>query len=146
MEEALKYFEEAMREVAEHLEKGSSSVFCIEPLTRAQTNVLNRFDEVRKILEKVNSPYVSSMLDLHNTEDESEDIRTLILKNRDVIRHVHVNAMDGGCPAADEFNFAAKEALTEIGYEGWVSLEVFSPGWRPAMDSYSKYLVEVFGK
>lgn len=146
VEEALKYFEEGIFETARHLEKGSASVLCIEPLTKAQTNVINSFAEARRIVEKVNSPCVSSMLDLHNTADETENITTLIFSNRDIIKHFHVNGMDGGCPHSDKLSFDAKKALVEIGYEGWVSLEVFSSGWKSALDAYSKYLREVFGK
>jgi D-psicose/D-tagatose/L-ribulose 3-epimerase len=42
------------------------------------------------------------------------------------IRHVHLNEMDGRHPGTGTYDFGlVLRTLREVGYTGWVSLEVF---------------------
>ena len=66
------------------------------------------------------------MFDTHNAVNESEPHDTLIRKYARYLRHVHVNEMDGRHPGTGSYDFGlVLRALREIGYGGWVSLEVF---------------------
>ncbi len=66
------------------------------------------------------------MFDTHNAIDESEPHPTLIDRHFDVIRHVHVNEMDGRHPGTGTYNFKpVLAALRKRNYTGWVSLEAF---------------------
>ena len=66
------------------------------------------------------------MFDTHNAVDEAEPHSALIKKFFDVIRHVHVNEMDGRYPGTSDYDFGTLlHTLQELNYQGWVSLEVF---------------------
>ena len=66
------------------------------------------------------------MFDVHNAIDEVEPHAVLIDRYFDLIRHVHVNELDGRhCGAADYDYKPIFEALRRRGYAGWISLEAF---------------------
>ena len=71
------------------------------------------------------------MFDTHNAVDEKEPHATLVDRHFDLIRHVHVNEMDGRHPGTGSYDFKPiLEVLRRRGYAGWISLEAFdfSPG------------------
>ena len=73
------------------------------------------------------------MLDFHNTLDETEPMEDLVRKYFDNIEHVHFQNMDGTVVTTDAIPqkfIPVFEALKELGYEKWISLEVFdyTPG------------------
>jgi sugar phosphate isomerase/epimerase len=71
------------------------------------------------------------MFDTHNAVDEKEAHATLVDRYFDLIRHVHINEMDGRHPGAGNYDFKPLfEVLRRRGYAGWVSLEAFdfTPG------------------
>ena len=52
----------------------------------------------------------------------------------DVIRHVHVNEMDGGHPGTGDYDFRpVLQTLRRLCYRGWVSLEAFN--FKPGADT-----------
>ncbi len=65
-------------------------------------------------------------------------------KHFDVIKHVHVNEMDGRCyPGTGDYDFGALlRRLEELNYKDWVSLEVFDfkPSAREIAQSSYNYL------
>jgi len=69
------------------------------------------------------------MFDVHNAIDETEPHAALVDRYFDVIRHVHVNELDGrhcGAPTASPYDFKPVfEVLARRGYTGWISLEAF---------------------
>jgi sugar phosphate isomerase/epimerase len=66
------------------------------------------------------------MFDSHNAINEREPHAVLVNRHFDLIRHVHVNELDGRHPGTGSYDFAAVFAVLERrAYRGWVSLEVF---------------------
>ena len=66
-----------------------------------------------------------------NAVDETEPHETLVDQYFDLIRHVHVNEMDGRHCGAGNYDFKPLLAtLQRRNYQGWVSLEAFdfTPG------------------
>jgi len=105
----------------------------IEPLDHTQTDVVNTLAEALEVVKAVNSPAIQTMFDFHNTADEKEPFDVLIRKYFPYIKHVHVQEMDGtylGTGNAVHDYVPAFRTLKELGYSGWVSLEVFdfTPG------------------
>jgi D-psicose/D-tagatose/L-ribulose 3-epimerase len=77
-------------------------------------------------VQEINNPAVRTMFDSHNAEDESEPHGALIEKYFDLIKHVHVNEMDGGHPGTGNYDFVSVfRALIKMKYQRWVSLESF---------------------
>jgi sugar phosphate isomerase/epimerase len=88
--------------------------------------VVNTLAEAASIVRQIGSPAIQTMFDTHNAVDEIEPHASLIEKYFDVIRHVHVNEMDGKHPGMGAYDFKPLlTALERLGYKGWVSLEAF---------------------
>jgi len=67
------------------------------------------------------------MFDSHNTEDETEPHDVLIERYFDIIRHVHVNEMNGHHPGTGDYDFVRIfRALQHLNYTGFISLEAFN--------------------
>ena len=98
----------------------------VEALPIGQANVVNTLGEAAAIVRQIGSPAIQTMFDTHNAVDEVEPHAALIEKYFDVIRHVHVNEMDGRHPGKGDYDFKpVLQALKRLGYRGWVSLEAF---------------------
>lgn len=115
----------------------------VEALPIGQCNVVTTLDEAASIVREIDSPGIRTMFDTHNAVDEVEPHATLVDRHFDVIRHVHVNEMDGRQPGTGDYDF--KPVLTTLkrrGYDGWVSLEVFDfkPGPVEIVTSSLRYL------
>ena len=98
----------------------------VEALPKSQSDVVQSLEEAAAIVEEIGSPAIQTMFDVHNAEDETVPHGELLEKYLPVIRHVHVNEMDGRYPGTGNYDFAALlRKLSELDYRGWVSLEVF---------------------
>ena len=130
--EAKKYFAEGLARVADHARDRNVMVL-VEHLDHSQSDVVNTLAEARELVDTVGHPAIRMMFDFHNTADETEPLALLIQRFYDGIEHVHVQEMDGrhlgtGRSATDFVD--AFQMLKDLGYNRWVSLEVFdfSPG------------------
>jgi sugar phosphate isomerase/epimerase len=123
--EALRNFKEGMADVAPHaLARGVTLL--VEALSPSQTDVVTSLAEAVSIVEEIGSPAVQTMFDVHNAVDETEPHTVLIERYFSHIKHVHVNEMDGREPGMGDYNFLnLLRKLTELKYDGWVSLEAF---------------------
>ncbi len=98
-----------------------------EALPASVTDILNTLAEVEALLARANNPGLSGMFDFHNVADESEPWERLLERHWPIISHVHLNTLDGGWPSAASRGFdPAFAVLRNNGYQGWVSLEIFS--------------------
>jgi D-psicose/D-tagatose/L-ribulose 3-epimerase len=132
--DAKAHFVDGLLQVADHaLDRGVTVL--VEHLDHTQSDVVNRLVEAKEIMDRIGHPAVQMMFDFHNAADETEPFAALIARYFDVIRHVHVQEMDGRClgsGTAETDYLPAFQALKDLGYNGWVSLEVFDfePGGR----------------
>jgi D-psicose/D-tagatose/L-ribulose 3-epimerase len=150
IDEAKKYLAEGLASVADHA-KERDVMIMIEPLDKTQTDVVNVTSEAIELVEEIGSPSIQTMFDFHNTADESEGFVEIITKYFKYIHHVHVMEMDGsylGTGNAETEYVKAFQALKDLGYDKWVSLEVFdfSPGGRKIAEESMKVLKAIQGK
>lgn len=118
-------FTEELAKVAPQAEKRKVRIL-IEALPSDQSNVINTLSEAVAIVDAIHSPAVRTMFDTHNAVDETEPHPALIRKFFSYIAHVHVNEIDGREPGTGNYDFAAMfKTLDDLGYDGWISLEVF---------------------
>ena len=104
-----------------------NSTLLIEALDRSQCDVINTLEEARELVNAVSSQGLSSMFDFHNCADEKENWETLIRKYAAIIKHIHINEWDGGPPGSGTSDYVpAFKAIKEIGFDGWISMEIFS--------------------
>ena len=123
--EAKVVFTSELAGIAPHAEARGVTIL-IEALPADQSNVINSLSEAVSIVQEIGSPAVQTMFDTHNAVDEEDEHASLIRKYQAFIRHVHVNETDGREPGMSDYDFAAVlQALADVRYTGWVSLEVF---------------------
>jgi sugar phosphate isomerase/epimerase len=129
-EAATRNFVDGLAEIAPHaLERGVAVL--VEALPHDQSDIVNTLEEAAAIVREIGCPAIQTMFDVHNTLDESETHPVLIDRYFDLIRHVHVNEMDGRHCGTGTYDYKpALEMLRRRGYTGWISLEAFdfSPG------------------
>jgi sugar phosphate isomerase/epimerase len=98
----------------------------LEALPVLDSDVVTSLDEAAAIVRQVNHPGLRTMFDSHNGVNEREPHAVLVDRYFDLIRHVHVNEMDGRHPGTGNYDFKpVLQVLARRGYSGWVSLEVF---------------------
>jgi sugar phosphate isomerase/epimerase len=102
------------------------AVIALEALDHSQTDVVSTIGECAEIVKAVGNPGLATMFDFHNTPDEKEPPEVLVRKYFSIIRHVHINEMDGRHPGTGKSDYLPLfKTLNELKYKGWISLEVF---------------------
>lgn len=123
--EARSHFVDGLANLAPHAEERGVTLLA-EACPLASTDVIHTLAEAVEAIREIGSPAVRTMFDVHNATDETESHDRLIARHRDFIRHIHVNERDGGVPGTGDYDFALLfRELNELGYSGWVSLEMF---------------------
>jgi len=128
--EATRHFVEGLAGVAPYALERRVTVL-VEALPMAQCDVVGTLAEAAAIVHEISSPSIQTMFDVHNAIDESEPHAALVDRWFDVIRHVHVNELDGRHCGSGNYDFKpVLEVLRRRNYAGWVSLEAFdfTPG------------------
>jgi sugar phosphate isomerase/epimerase len=88
--------------------------------------VVHTLAEAAAVVREIGSSAVRTMFDCHNAEDETEPHDRLIERYFHLIRHVHVNEMDGAHPGTGNYDFVRIfRAFLRLDYQGWISLEAF---------------------
>jgi sugar phosphate isomerase/epimerase len=129
-DQAMGYAAEVFRAVAPDLEAANVTL-AIEPLSPEWGPFLNTAAEGVQLIEMVGSPNVRLHLDCIAMATESIPIPDLLRQNRQVLEHFHANDPNKQGPGMGSLDFhPIFEALGEIDYRGWVSVEVFdyAPG------------------
>jgi sugar phosphate isomerase/epimerase len=104
---------------------------CMEPLAPAEGNFLNTAADAARLIEKIGHPKCRLILDCKAMSSEAIPIPELIRRNIGKLEHFHANDPNKQGPGFGELDFVPiLAALEEVGYRGWVSVEVFdySPG------------------
>ena len=142
---AVEYLRDYLAELGPYATERKSSLL-VEALPPADTNVINTLEEARSLIREVNTPGVGGMFDFHNTKAERLPWAALIEEYFDIIRHVHLNGVDGGVPTTDNADFApAFRTLAAKKYAGWVSLEIFHQPEDPetALGATRRFLTDM---
>lgn len=134
--EAMARFRDGLAKVAPHARERAVTIL-IEPLAPHLCNLVNRLEEAAAMVREIDSPAVQTMFDVHNTAAETLPPQGLIDRYHPIIRHVHLNEMDGRRPGTGSYDFAALfKALEHHRYQGWCSLEVFD--FRPTGEAVAR--------
>ena len=141
--EATANFVTGVQSIAGHLESQDVTL-CVEALPAAQCDVIGSLDEAVDVVHRINSPAVGSMFDSHNAIDETERHEALVKKHWDLIRHIHVNELDGSYARPDGgYDFKpVLQVARDRAFSGWVSMEVFdfAPGADKMINESIEYL------
>ena len=140
--EATRHFVEGFAAVAPHAGERGVTVL-MEALPSGQCDVVTSLDEATALVRQIDHPAIRTMFDSHNAVEETEPHATLVERHYGLIRHIHVNEMDGRHPGTGSYDFKPVfEVLRRREYPGWISLEAFdfTPGAEKIARDSLRYL------
>jgi len=104
-------------------------LLAIEPLNRFETYFLNTARDARALAEAVGHPSLKVQLDTFHANIEEKDTAAAIRCLGPHLGHFHASESDRGTPGTGQVHWEkALGALTEIGYNAWVTIESFATG------------------
>ena len=127
----MNYAAEVLRAAMPTMEKTGVTVG-LEPLTRQETNFMNTAADGVELVGLVGSPHCRLHLDCKAMAGaEQEPIAAVIHRYHSWLVHFHANDPNLQGPGFGSLDFRPiLKALGEVGYRGWISVEVFdyTPG------------------
>jgi len=121
---AIDFFREAARICAAH-----GACLCLEPLPEAYgSKFMTRWRETRELVRAVDEPGFGLMLDTGCIHLAGDDPAEAVIVCNDMIRHFHVSEPHlSGFDRTVIDHARIGEALRQIDYSGWVSIEMRRP-------------------
>lgn len=136
-------FAQAIFEQAMSVCEERGVTICMEPLTHMETNFCQSADETVRLIEAVGHPNFQLILDTKAMAFEETGRPATIKRCAKYLRHYHANDENLEGPGFGEVDFAPLfRTLNEIGYDGYVSVEVFKfdPGPEAIATRSLKYM------
>jgi len=132
--------EQAMEYAAEVI-RGAMPVFAecgttlaVEPLGPAEGDFLLTAAAGEQLVEMVDFPHCRLHLDVKAMSSEGPAIADVIRRHSKYLVHFHANDANQRGPGMGEINFVPiLQALRDVGYDGWVSVEVFD--YEPGIEA-----------
>jgi len=125
---ALARLQDGLAEVARAAAEAGVT-YCIEPLSRQETAVLNTVAEAAELVRAVDHPHLKTMIDCSAAgQSEADDIAALIDRwlPSGLIAHLQVNDPNRRGPGQGNLKFApVLAALKRHGYDGTIAVEPF---------------------
>jgi D-psicose/D-tagatose/L-ribulose 3-epimerase len=98
----------------------------IEPLNRFETFFLNTAADAAALCDEVNHPNIGILFDTFHANIEEKDIANGYRTVARHLKHVHTCENDRGIPGSGHVEWKSVfEALREIKYDGWLTIESF---------------------
>lgn len=121
-----KWSTEVMREAAEYA--GTLGIILTpEALNRFECYLYNTLDDIAVMLREVDHPNLRMIYDTHHANIEEKNVTEVIHRHKDLISHVHISENDRGTPGSGQVRWDETfKALTDIGYDNWLTIEAFS--------------------
>ena len=144
MEQAMENAAEVIRGALPVMEDADVTL-ALEPLTPQETDFLNTAAEAVELAERIGSPHVRLHLDCKAMVAEPQPIPAVIRRYHPFMAHFHANDPNRQGPGFGELDFVPIfEALGEVDYRGWVSVEVFdyTPGVERLASESIAYMQE----
>ena len=114
----------------------------LEPLNRYESNLLNTLAQAGHLLDSLRTRNVRLLADWFHMNIEESSLPDAIRGAKGLIGHVHFadsNRLAVGCGHTDAA--AAVAALREIGYQGYLSAEIFP---RPDSEDAARRTMEAY--
>ncbi len=109
----------------------------MEPLGPAEGDFLPTAELGHALVDMVGSPYCRLHLDVKAMSTEDQPIEQIIRRHAAPLKHFHANDANRRGPGMGDIDFVPiLGALREVGYDGWVSVEVFD--YAPGVESLAR--------
>src|SRR5436190_2873227 len=100
---------------------------CLEPLSPQETNFINTAEEAVRFVKQYHSASLKIILDVKGMSSEQKPIPQIIQESWPHFAYFHANDKNLKGPGFGEVDFnPIAVALLDVGYNGWVSVEVFN--------------------
>ncbi len=124
-EQALEWAAATFRNAVARAQRREVTI-CFEPLAPTETNFINTAAEALQFVARVPSPRFKIILDVKAMCSESKPIPQIIRDSWPHFAHFHANDRNLKGPGFGDVDFQPiAAALKEVGYQGFVSVEVF---------------------
>lgn len=125
-EQARRWAAETFKNAVARAEQREVTI-CLEPLSHAETNFINTAAEAIEFVRPFGSPRFQIILDVKAMCSESKPIPQIIRGAWPHFAHFHANDPNLKGPGFGEVDFKPiAVALKQVGYDGFVSVEVFN--------------------
>jgi len=137
--------EKAFRYIADYAHTQGVHIV-LEPVTVNQTSYINSTQDGIEMVKRVNRPNFGLMLDTYHMNIEDDDIYNSIRLAAELCWHIHFSDNNRKYPGSAHIDFEAIiSTLREIGYNGYVSLEILplpngDEAARNAIEYLRKYI------
>jgi D-psicose/D-tagatose/L-ribulose 3-epimerase len=132
---------------------GHGITLAIESLNRFQHYLTTTAAATAELCREVDRPSCRMVYDTYHAHLEEKAVRPAVTACADVLAYVHVSENDRSTPGLGQVAWDATfEALREVGYDGWLTIEAFSQRdpvlagklkvWRPAYDTEDRLAAE----
>lgn len=139
-EQATDHLHEVFSRLVPVLES-TGTVVALEPLSPVETDVLTTAEETCRLIERIGSPNVRLHLDVKAMASEPHSIPRIIHESSRHLEHFHANDVNLQGPGFGDVDFVPIfRALAEVGYPGWVSVEVFD--YTPGVERLARESIE----
>jgi sugar phosphate isomerase/epimerase len=146
-EKAWEYATEVFRDPVMQAERRAVTI-CLEPLAPAETNFINTAAQAIEFVSQLHTPHFKIILDVKAMSSESKTIPDIIRDSWPNFAYFHANDKNLKGPGFGDVDFhPIAKALKEVGYRGYVSVEVFNfeEGPEAIATRSLEYLKRVFG-
>jgi sugar phosphate isomerase/epimerase len=119
---------------------------CLEPLSPVETDFINTVAEGMKMVRQINQPSLKIHLDVKAMYSEGKPVPEIIRSvNVDDIGHFHVNDANLYGPGMGDLDYAPiAEAIKDVGWNKWLSVEVFK--YDPDPETIARKSIEYLKK
>lgn len=132
-EEATKYAADVVQGAVDEF-ANCGVVLALEPLGPQEGDFLVTADEGAALMDRIGSDHVQLHLDVKAMSSEEDPIADVIKKHANRMAHFHANDANRRGPGMGDIDFVPiLQALQDVGYEGWVSVEVFD--YEPGVET-----------
>jgi|TARA_B110000046_G_scaffold140321_1_gene146843 D-psicose/D-tagatose/L-ribulose 3-epimerase len=141
-----------LQKVCHHAQRRGLSI-AIEPLNRFETDLINTCSDVVKLIQCIDSPSAKILLDSFHMTLEERDLAEAVKTAGNQLIHMQVSENHRGIPGTGQTHWdRLKAGLTAIDYQGFISIESFTPHvqeladavciWKPFTDSQDTFATQ----
>ncbi len=143
-EQGMQYAADVLRPTMDAM-ADNNVVLALEPLGPSEGDFLNTADLGVELMNMIDHPNCRLHLDVKAMSSEAISIPDNIRAHADAMEHFHANDANKLGPGFGEIDFVPIfQALKDVGYDGWVSVEVFD--YEPGVERIARESIEYMQK